>query len=230
MTKIVLRVLGGLGNQLFSYAAARRLALFNNTELVLDDVSGFAFDDVYQRHYQLDHFNIPCRKATASERLEPFARVRRYLKRRSSLLMPLDQRCYLVQETIDYDPCLLHFKPKGTVYMEGHWQSADYFKDVEAIIRQDLQITPPTDAANLAMAEQIRHCTAVAVHVRFFDEPHSAGINNAPEHYYARAVNTMEQIAPNAHYYIFSDQAEAACARIHQKRIKTHFMAGHTQP
>ena len=214
MNKIVLRVLGGLGNQLFCYAAARRLALVNNSELVIDDVSGFAFDDVYQRHYQLNHFNIPCRKATSAERLQPFPRVRRYLKRRWNQQIPFDLRRYVLQEVIDFDPRLLQFKPKNTVYLEGYWQSENYFKDVADTIRQDLQITPPTDAVNLAMAAQIRSCKAVAVHVRFFDEPSAAGINNAPDDYYTRAVHAMEQIAPNAHYFIFSDQAEAARGRV----------------
>lgn len=212
--KLIPRIFGGLGNQLFCYAAARRLALVNNAELVLDDVSGFAYDAVYRRHYQLDHFNIPCRKATAVERLEPFSRLRRALKRKWNQRLPCEQRAYLMQEGIDYDPHLLHFKPQGTVYLEGYWQSENYFKDVEATIRQDLQIKPPTDAANLAMAERIRNCTAVAVHVRFFDEPHVAGINNAPGDYYTRAVEVMERLAPAAHYFIFSDQPEAACARI----------------
>jgi len=39
MHKLIPRILGGLGNQLFIYSAARRLALVNNSELVLDDVS-----------------------------------------------------------------------------------------------------------------------------------------------------------------------------------------------
>jgi hypothetical protein len=38
---ILSRIKGGIGNQLFIYAASRRLALKNNTELVLDHVSGF---------------------------------------------------------------------------------------------------------------------------------------------------------------------------------------------
>ena len=213
-TKIVLRVMGGLGNQLFCYAAARRLAVTNNAELVVDDVSGFAFDVVYQRHYQLDHFNIPCRKATTVERLEPFSRARRYLKRLWNQRLPLVQRAYLVQAYIDFDPCLLHFKPKGTVYLEGYWQSEDYFKDVSDTIRTDLQITSPADGANLFMARYLRSKTAVAVHVRFFDEPHSTGINNAPGDYYRRAVETMERLVPAAHYFIFSDQPAAARARI----------------
>jgi hypothetical protein len=214
MKKIVLRVIGGLGNQLFCYAAARRLALVNDYELVLDNTSGFAFDYVYQRHYQLDRFTIPSRMATAAERLEPFSRARRYLKRRWNQSIPFNQRSYLVQEIIDFDPCLLRFKPKGTVYLEGYWQSEDYFKDVEANIREDLQIKPPTDSVNLAIAEQIRNCTAVAVHVRFFDEPQETGSNNAPSDYYNRALEAMECLAPDAHYFIFSDQPEAARVRI----------------
>ena len=211
---IIPRIFGGLGNQLFCYAAARRLALVNNIELVIDDVSGFAYDDDYQRNYQLDHFNIPCRKAVAAERLEPFSRVRRYLKRRWSQRRPFAQRRYLVQEGMDFDSRLLHFKPQGTTYLEGYWQSEDYFMDVEETLRQDLKIKPPVDKINLAMATQLNGCTAVAVHVRFFDAPSVTGSNNASRDYYSRAVAEMERLVPEAHYFVFSDTPEAARARI----------------
>lgn len=211
---IIPRIFGGLGNQLFIYSAARRLALVNQAEIVIDEVSGFSYDTVYQRHYQLDHFNIPCRNATPVERLEPFSRMRRAFKRKWNQRLPFERRRFLVQEGIDYDPRLLAFKPQGTVYLEGYWQSENYFKDVEETIRQDLKIKPPTDAANLAMAKRISCGTAVAVHVRFFDEPTTAGLNNAPDDYYTRAVAAMERLAPAAHYFLFSDQPEAARARI----------------
>jgi hypothetical protein len=159
--KIIPRTLGGLGNQLFCYAAARRLALANSAELVLDTVSGFVRDHDYQRRYQLDHFNIPCRKATPSERMEPLSRVRRYLKRAMNRRRPFEERSYIQQEGIDFDPRLLAAKPCGTVYLEGYWQSEQYFKDVEPAIRDELRIMPPTDAANLAMAERIRSGVAV---------------------------------------------------------------------
>lgn len=199
---------------MFIYAAARRLALDNHAELVLDDVSGFAHDTVYQRHYQLEHFNIPCRKATPTERMEPFSRLRRKIQRRWNRCKPFEERAYLVQEEIDFDPRLLRFKLRGTVYLEGYWQSESYFKDVETTIRQDLTIKTPTDAINLAMVERIRNSIAVAVHVRFFDAPQEQGINNAQGDYYAHAVARMESLAPGAHYFIFSDQPAAARDRI----------------
>ena len=213
-TKIIPRILGGLGNQLFCYAAARRLALVSNAELVLDDVSGFVRDHDYQRRYQLDHFNIPCRKATPAERLEPFSRVRRYLKRATSRRLPFKALTYIHQEGIDFDPRLLTIKPCGTLYLEGYWQSEQYFKDVETAIRKELRIIPPKDETNLAMAERICGRLTVAVHVRFFDAPQEIGVNNAPSDYYARAVARMESLAPDAHYFVFSDYPATALDRI----------------
>jgi hypothetical protein len=213
-SKVVTRIVGGIGNQLFCYAAARRLAVVNKAELIIDDRSGFVRDHDYQRHYQLDHFNISSSKASAIELMEPFSRVRCLLKRKWQQRKPFAQRSYIQQEVVDFDPRLLHVKPNGTVYLEGYWQSEGYFEDVSATIRKDLQITPPTDITNLALAAQIRGCTSVAVHVRFFDEPYEAGINNAPSDYYNRAVETMERLVSTAHYFIFSDQPDAARARI----------------
>jgi hypothetical protein len=213
-SKIVPRILGGLGNQLFCYAAARRLALISDAELVIDDVSGFVHDHVYRRKYQLHHFSIPCRKARPAERFEPFPLILRYLKRRLNQRLPFVERHYIQQVGVDFDPRLLHVKPRGTVYLEGYWQSEDYFKDMEETIREDLRIIPPTDSANLEMAARIKDCLAVAVHVRFFDAPNDAGINNTPVNYYTRAVHAMEAIAPDVHYFVFSDQPEFARASL----------------
>ena len=212
--KVVPRILGGIGNQLFCYAAARRLAIVSGAELVIDAKSGFVRDHDYQRNYELDHFRIPCRKATASELLSPFPRVRRYLKRAANRRRSFDERTYVQQVGFEFEPRLLHFKPRRTVYLEGYWQSEDYFRDVEATIREDLRIIPPTDRSNVDMAASIRDGVSVAVHVRFFDAPGEGGKNNAPADYYARAVAMMETLVPTGHYFVFSDQPDAARALI----------------
>jgi hypothetical protein len=219
--KVVVRIFGGLGNQLFAYAAARRLALTTRSELIIDDVSGFAHDHEYQRHYQLDHFNIPCRKATSAERLEPGARARRFLKRKINQLLPIGLRSYVQQKGMDFDARLLDLIPRGALYLEGYWQSEDYFKDIEPALREELRIKPPTDAQNLEMSSRIRACTAVAVHVRFFDMPGELGVTNAPGDYYARAVAKMEELVPGAHYFVFSDQPDSArpCIPLSDDRI-----------
>ena len=52
MGKVIVRIRGGLGNQLFCYAAARCLSLMNGAELVIDDVTGFRRDRKYKRTHQ----------------------------------------------------------------------------------------------------------------------------------------------------------------------------------
>ena len=212
--KIVIRLKGGLGNQLFCYAAARRLALVNNAELVIDDVTGFVRDRQYRRQYMLDRFHIPVRKATPAERLEPFERYRRGVMKWWSRRKPFAERRYLEQEGVDFDERLLNLKVHRTLYLDGLWQSENYFKDVEPIIRKDLQIIPPTDVLNLQMAEQIHRHQAVAVHVRWFDAPGSEGPHNAAVDYYHRAIALMNERIPDAHYFLFSDDPIAARAQI----------------
>ena len=212
--KVIVRIKGGLGNQLFCYAAARRLALKSDAELVIDDVTGFIRDVTYRRSYALDRFQILARKAKPHERMEPFERFRRGLAKMMARHRPFRLRRYVEQEGIDFDPRLLSFKVKGTVYLDGLWQSEGYFKDVADVIRADLCIMTPTDQNNNEMAARIHDCLAVAVHVRWFDAPWKKGVNNATNEYYSSAIAHMEEIAPKAHYFLFSDDPASARARV----------------
>lgn len=211
---ILIRIKGGIGNQLFIYAASRRLAIKNNTEVILDDESGFAYDKDYKRNYQLDHFKIPFRKAKPKERLEPLSRVRRYLKRAWNKKLPIYQRNYICEEGRNFHIQLLDLTIKGNVYLEGYFQSENFFSDVEAVIRQDLSMITPNDNENLAMLKKIQDKIAVAVHIRFFDEDvakHSKTLQqetNTLNDYYKRAIIKMNDYVSNAHYFVFSNNIE----------------------
>jgi hypothetical protein len=210
VAKIVARIQGGLGNQLFCYAAARRLALANNAKLVLDDVSGFVRDHKFRRSYQLGHFAIPCRTTTPLERFEPFERLTRKFLRESSLLLPFSIRPYLAQESDAFDARLLTRRVRALLYLDGLWQSEDYFIDVADQIRDDLRIDAPSDDRNRAMSAQIQSCTAVALHVRWFSQPGSVNEYNASVEYYARAVREIRTRVRNPHFFLFSDRPDDA--------------------
>jgi hypothetical protein len=214
LSKIITRIKGGLGNQLFCYAAARRLALVNNAELVIDDVTGFARDREYRRQYMLDRFRIPARKATPREMLKPFERYRRGMLKLLSRRKSFVKRRYLEQEGLDFDKRLLAFKVKGTVYMDGYWQSEEYFKDAEQTIREDLQIIFPTDELNQGMAEEIRSSNSVALHVRWFDAPVSTTTHNLSADYFQRAIALMDRKIKSPRYFLFSDDPDAARAKL----------------
>jgi len=186
------------------------VALKNKAELVIDNVTGFARDRLYHRKYMLDRFQIPCRKASSYERMEPLERYRRAWAKLTARRKPFDLRKYVEQEGIDFDSRLLNLKVEGTIYLDGLWQSEGYFKDVEEIIRQDLQITPPDDLQNQEMAAKIDSCDAVAIHVRWFNGPRDQmPSHNIGQDYYKRAVNEIMVKVSNPHFFVFSDNPEA---------------------
>ena len=204
---ILVRLIGGLGNQLFSYATALRVALKNNAELVVDDITGFTGDDQYQRQYQLDHFSISSRKATANERLEPFAKLKRYLKRLVNNLRK-NNLTYIQDFENSFKPEMLELKLKKNLYMEGYWQDERYFKDIENIVRQELKIKPPEDELNLSIAKEIKKNTSIAIHVRFFYDASSG--KDISSNYYKKAILEIEKRLPGSHFYLFSDKPQEA--------------------
>ena len=214
MNKIIVRVRGGLGNQLFCYAVARRLAVVNDAELVIDDVTGFVRDTRYSRRYALDHFNIPPRRATPGERLEPLERYRRGLAKFITRRRPFGKRRYLEQEGIAFDPRLLDFHPSGTVYLDGLWQSEGYFIDIADLIREDLRITPPDDVNNRRTRDKIQECNSVSMHVRWFDAPNSDARHNLDLDYYFKAIAYIRARVSNPHFFIFSDDTTAAATKL----------------
>lgn len=210
--KVIARIVGGLGNQMFCYAAARRLALVNDADLVLDTITGFERDG-FGRSYQLGAFAIDGREATRSERLEPLHRPRRAALRMLSKVLPYQRRPYIQQEGIDFDPRLLDRRIRSVVWLEGIWPSEGYFEDIAHIIRADLTLrVPPTDVANLELGERISQTASVGVHVRWFDTPGSD--RNVSPDYYRAAVREILARVPNAHFFVFSDNVDSARERL----------------
>lgn len=214
--KVIVRVQGGLGNQMFCYAAARRLSLKNDSELVIDHVTGFKRDKKYLRKFALGTFNIPARLATSAERMEPFERYRRAFARWWSDSQPFERRTYLKQEGINFDSRLLILRPAHDIYLDGLWQSEAYFEDIENVIRQDLTIKPPVDIHNQKMAARINACDdAVAMHVRWFSAPESINsAYNVSYKYYNRAIEFIRSRLINPHFFLFSDHPHAAADKL----------------
>lgn len=208
-SKLIVRLKGGLGNQLFCYATGRRLALKSGAELVIDDITGFKYDYQYRRQYALDSFNISARKATAFERLEPFPRIRRFLLKKISERRPLRSRRYIVQNGVAFDEQLLLLRLQtGTTYFDGFGQSERYFEDVEEVIRNDLIIDAPMDIENIRLKSLVESSSAVALHFRWFDNSSPDSPSNISTTYYKQAVELIKSRIPSPHFFIFSDNQE----------------------
>jgi hypothetical protein len=208
---VVVRIAGGLGNQLFGYAVARRLALKNDADLAFDTISGFAYDFLYRRSFQLDRFSINYRESTRRERFEPFPKVGRYLVKMANKLRK-GNGSYFSDYTNAYDPSILESRFSGTAYLEGYWQNVKYFKDCESVIRKELRFKPPIDSINLSLAKKIKYHQSIAIHARFFYD--SITGSDVASSYYNAAIAEMEEKFSNPHYYLFSDQPDEAVKKI----------------
>ena len=211
--KLIVRLKGGLGNQLFCYAAARRLAMVNDAELVLDAITGFKYDHLYHRNYALGSFHIPARMATSQEQMEPLGRFRRLIERKISERKPLAKRRYIQQVGVDFDPDIVTLRlQEGSTYFDAFGQSENYFVDIRKQLQQDLVMLEPVDHANQEMAKKIGQGLSVALHFRWFDagvEPQSSNMSLS---YYTQAIDQLISFTRDAHFYIFSDRPEQTVA------------------
>lgn len=210
MKKLVIaRICGGLGNQVFIYAMARRLAFKNDVPLKLDIVSGFT-NDRYCRKYLLKYFNIQSEIANPYESFGTrIGQIRRRVLMKLAQLRKFDNRPYIIEENRRFDPRILNLKIKQKVYLQGLWQSECYFKDVEHIIRQDLEIIKPHDFDTIKMAKRIQDINSISLHVRSYHEvPKKDGAIKLSIDYYMKALERIAQEVESPHFFCFSDNPD----------------------
>lgn len=200
---ILVRLVGGLGNQLFQYACARAVALRNRTELAFDlrELSRGAPHAVYG----LDRFDIAGRVAEAAELPPPRSRVIPYAFWRAGLMRPR----FLRERGLGLNRAVID-APDGT-YLHGYFQSESYFRDQADRIREDLRIVSPPDPINAEWEGRIAADPAAAsLHVRRGDYLATAdgqsvhGVCEAA--YYSRALSALrDRIGKTPTLYVFSD-------------------------
>jgi len=204
---LITNIKGGIGNQLFCYASARRLAFVNDAELVIDTISGFSSDHLYKRKYSLDVFHIDAPKAGLWQRMEPFGKFRRGLRRRLNKMFPLSSKRYIFQKGVQFDPAIISLKlQEGSTYFDGFGQSEDYFSDIESIIRNDLVFKSPHDDQNQKISQTIVSSNSVAIHVRWFNPVDKDSCDNVALHYYQETISRMIAAINHPHFFVFSDQ------------------------
>ena len=203
---IFVRLIGGLGNQMFQYAVGRALALRRGVDLVLD-VSAFG---TYRLHaYGLHHLSIKAQVGRSGEESESWAR--RLVPRFARRVFPSIEPGVYRERSLAFDPEVLSL-PDG-VCLDGYWQSEHYFKDSEYLIRSELSVRTPASEENLRALEKIRNCEAVSIHVRRGDyvvDPHTNAVHGVCElEYYQKAVSYIANRCQHApHLFVFSDDPE----------------------
>jgi len=198
---IYVRLMGGLGNQMFQYAAGRRLAISHGTYLVLDlsHLENQPSEET-PRFYELNTLKV---KAKTTTQLAD-KKKKSVFKKKPDLLV--------IQETgLDFDKNILALP--DNVLLIGYWQSYKYFQDAEKQIREDFAFKSPLSSQKEKELQAIKAVKdSVAVQVRRGDYATNAETNKfhglIPLDYYKSASRYMAKKLKTPHFFVISDDSE----------------------
>lgn len=212
MPNVFVRLIGGLGNQLFQYATARSLAERHQVGVKLD-ISGFGSGNL--RKFELGSYPIKATIATTKETAAFGATRLLSPKLFSHPMMTIKQMLETKRDRWYREPHF-HFDPmlalqEPPILLEGYWQSERYFAEIWDLLRIELTPTNGLEPENAVLAEQIRDCAAVSLHVRrgdYVSDPTTNAYHGVCSlTYYQSAINYVAERIENAHLFVFSDDA-----------------------
>jgi Glycosyl transferase family 11 len=214
--KIVLRESGGLGNQLFQYAALRYYAKLYGAQMhIAVDPAWNALSYGSPRPCLLHHFSIPAEMEERSHLdrimlsrkpgLQTVSALMKYLLRVQKISEKTSD-CYSFVRTLPVKP--------GTrvLYLEGYFENHLLIEEIAGELRLDLAFRNAAEGKTLEVMHQILQSrTPVSVHVRRGDATVPAeGKVILPKEYYARAIAQVREKFGDATLFVFSDDISFA--------------------
>jgi len=196
---IIVRLRGGLGNQLFQFAAAHALAVHKGADLRSDL---YTYTKHPLRKYELHNFNIDLPEATRDE-VHQFTGsnlVARYLNKKNNYF-----NCPNVFAQPHYHFYEDFFSLPVPIYLSGYWQSEKYFLNVSDALRKMITPSKPLDPKNADLVSTVQSCDSVAVHIRRSDYTQTGFFKTMDLDYYRRAFEAIGKKISNPRYFIFSD-------------------------
>ena len=207
---IIVRLMGGLGNQMFQYAFGRRLAVDRGVLLKLD-LSWFPTQD--KRKFELDKLNIKAEIARESEinKIRYFSKNQLLRKIYSIYQGRLDyyKRSFINEKNaLEHDPNLT-VAPRHCL-LSGYWQSEKYFIKVAKFIQSEFTLSQPLSREAKELEKIICNTkNTVSVHVRRGDY-----ISEKTNHwvcsvdYYEKAIRFIANEVYQPHFFFFSDDID----------------------
>ena len=214
MSKVIVSLYGGLGNQLFQFATALSLAKKNHARVFLD-LSWFDKDHLSAgetpRAYALGVYDLGCdvfiqenrRKSLCHKHLSKYIdavlrRIRKYIHVGIALLQ---------EKSMKYHPNLRI--NKLPVWLYGYWQSYKYFEDIKPALREMIAFPRNMNSTMQAIYQDILEKDAICIHVRrgdYVTNPSAAEFHGLCDlSYYYAGINLIIKNLTNPHAYIFSD-------------------------
>lgn len=205
---IIAHVIGGLGNQMFQYAAAKALSIKKNTPLLLD-ISSFNSYTLHQGFELNALFSGEFSIARDSD-------VRQVLGWQSPQtirnILHRPQFAWLRKDSLAIEPSFQYWEDlddsPDDSYMTGYWQSERYFEKAKETIRKEFNFKTPLSAENSEIADRIQKTDAVSLHVRRGDYLNNSAYASCSINYYQSAIKHLLKYVKTPTFYVFSDDID----------------------
>ena len=213
---IIMRIMGGLGNQMFQYALYEKLKCLGK-EIKADTTSFYNLDT--HRKYELNKFaNVDIQEASEEEKQYYFEYAQKWCYRVEGRLFP-EKKKVRDFERLKY--CENVYKVKDA-YIYGFWQSEKYFADIREIIVDKFKFPETNDPENIKFLKLIEDENSVSIHVRRGDYLSEANQiiygNICTLHYYEQAIQYFEKKFKDVTFFVFSNDVEWARKNLQMKK------------
>lgn len=206
---IIVKLQGGLGNQMFQYAVGRHLSYLNNDDELKLDITNYETDSL--RRYNLHHLNI--RESFATK--EEIAWFGKFKQRSGRLWYPYNhlianENIYVKQRHYHFDPRILALK--SPLYLEGDWVTEKYFIGIADIVKNEFSVKEKMGAEDNNVLRRISATNSVAVSVRrgdYVTDTRTLEYHGVCDmEYYKKATEVMASKVKDPHLFVFSDDHE----------------------
>jgi hypothetical protein len=213
---IIVKLQGGLGNQLFQYALGRHLALKDGAALIFD-ATYYSF--VKNRRYTFDFFTTLGHKGSFREYPlfypSTLPIIGKTYEALYHMFSPKNMKHITETKYYSFDPKIL--KQNGNVYLDGFWQNPKYFEKIWPTLQDELQFhISPSKKLQTYLKKINKH--SVSLHVRRGDYTSLSSFGTCSIEYYKKAVQYILSKIKNPHFFVFSD--DVAWAKINLSFLK----------
>lgn len=208
---IVVRLKGGLGNQLFQYATGYTLATKRGQRLALD----LSLTRGMTNHST--KLDLLCVNSTnvSNDDLPIWVRAKKnkYLNKMGRLTgggcLSLGSWTYFLESSQEYHPELYGTFTEN-LYLDGYWQTERYFFDCRKELLRQIRPSYQQENEYIEALDRVSSCCSVAMHVRRGDFSHSRSRYHylLDVGYYRRAISYIRGRLENPRFFWFSNDID----------------------
>lgn len=231
---IVVKLMDGLGNQMFQYAFGRFLQEVYHEKVVFETMK---LQHNSTRKLGIQNFNIPlsnkgnskdstCRFASPIENiiLQAISKSFRLIAEKifrismsgeASYHAMIKWGFYTTNDSISY--YTFRKTKKKVKFVRGYFQSEKYFAEISEIIKKELRIKNIDNTIVHRLARQMEKENSVCIHIRRDDYIGNKRFEICTEKYYRQAVELIKEKVKKPIFYVFSNSSSDL------KWIKEHY-------